>query len=134
MNRFDSIVVHHSASPRSTMIEAIRKWHTDKGWDDVGYHYVIEEDGSRKIGRRLPTTGAHAPPNNGRIGICVTGDNTQPGHEWNYSQILGLEAVITHFLAVMPWLEVVRHSDVKDTLCPGLSDEAWRGLQSGWGR
>ncbi len=47
------IVVHCAATPPSMNIGAaeIRKWHTDKGWSDIGYHYVIRRDGTQEEGR-----------------------------------------------------------------------------------
>ena len=134
MEHFESIVIHHSASPRrSTTAEDIRSWHVDdNGWDDIGYHFVIEADGSVVIGRRLPKTGAHAPPNSGRIGICITGNNTTPNSRWNMRQIYSLVSLVRHLLAVFPWIKdgekLFRHSELNDTKCPGLREEEWTSL------
>jgi N-acetylmuramoyl-L-alanine amidase len=69
------IVVHHSASPLSTTIRDIRKWHVEEnGWSDVGYHFVIESDGTVRAGRPLDRIGAHARGRNAtHIGICLVG-------------------------------------------------------------
>lgn len=128
MNHFSEIIIHHSASPRKTTINDIRGWHKAKGWSDIGYHYVIEDDGEVLVGRRLPETGAHAPPNAGRIGICVVGANTSNGDRWGPAQWAALVDLTVSLLTVFPWIGingVKRHSDTKATKCPGLSPIEW---------
>ena len=45
-SKVSKIYVHHSASPKaSTDTARIRRWHLDRGWNDIGYHWVIEHDG-----------------------------------------------------------------------------------------
>lgn len=40
MKKITKIFVHHSASDWGNANE-IRKWHKEKGWADIGYHFVI---------------------------------------------------------------------------------------------
>ena len=48
----DRLIVHHSASPRSTTLKDIRRWHVDeRGWEDVGYHFVIDGFGDHLLVR-----------------------------------------------------------------------------------
>jgi N-acetylmuramoyl-L-alanine amidase len=70
------IYVHHSASPKkSTDASRIRRWHIDRGWNDIGYHWVIEHDGKIAKGRQETTIGAHVKgKNRNSIGICVCGN------------------------------------------------------------
>jgi len=99
MNEVTEIIIHHSASPRdSTLMEDIRGWHTDAdrpngALDDIAYHYVIEGDGMVQNGRRLPIQGAHSYPNSGKVGICITGDNTQEQEQWNATQIVSAHLI-----------------------------------------
>lgn len=70
------IAIHCSATPngRPHTAEDIHRWHLDRGWDGIGYHYVIELDGTRRTGRPEYWTGAHAGGHNrGSIGICLIG-------------------------------------------------------------
>jgi N-acetylmuramoyl-L-alanine amidase len=55
--------------------QAIREYHEKhNGWRDIGYHWVIEEDGSLHMGRPEDQVGAHVGGfNEHSIGICVTG-------------------------------------------------------------
>ncbi|WP_165312529.1 N-acetylmuramoyl-L-alanine amidase [Vibrio ziniensis] len=76
------ITVHCSATPHSMDIgcSEIRRWHLQRGWQDIGYHYVIRRNGTIEQGRPLLQQGAHVTGNNkGNIGICLVGgcDNKQ---------------------------------------------------------
>lgn len=70
------IVVHCSDSdnPAHDDISVIREWHMERGWEDVGYHYLIQKSGKIQIGRSLYTVGAHVNGHNFEsIGICLSG-------------------------------------------------------------
>lgn len=74
--KITAIVIHCSDSPKATTKTAdIRRWHVqERGWSDIGYHRVIEGDGSVHQGRPDDVAGAHAEGyNSGSLGICVTG-------------------------------------------------------------
>lgn len=126
MNRIERVVVHHSASGRGTTFAAIKKWHTDpkpdgNGWSDIGYNFVITGHGKLRVGRPLPTTGAHAKGvNSTSIGICVVGDNTKNGKEWHPIQGAALVEFIDACKLLWPGIEVCGHRDVGHTECPGL--------------
>lgn len=74
---FDRIIIHCSATPagRKVSVEDIRRWHVDeRGWDDIGYHYVVGLDGTVRKGRPVKYMGAHAAGHNdGTIGVCYVG-------------------------------------------------------------
>lgn len=132
MRELRRIVVHHSASSRSTRTAAIRRWHKSKGWRDIGYHYIIEDDGSLHYGRPLGDIGAHARgANHDSIGICIVGDNTRADGHWLPIQWRTLgELVDALHLAVGP-LPVFGHREVGTTatVCPGIDpDEIRRRL------
>ncbi|MBT9175474.1 MAG: hypothetical protein DDT22_01153 [candidate division WS2 bacterium] len=88
-----NIIIHCSDSTWGSVRE-IRKWHLERGWKDIGYHFVILNgrvlprlhlsamDGSIECGRMLNETftvetdeiGSHALGYNNRsIGICLIG-------------------------------------------------------------
>lgn len=124
---FNAIVIHHSATPKSIVFEQIDSAHRARGWEGCGYHYVIETDGKVVFGRQLPLQGAHCPPNCGRIGICVTGDNTNEDESWGPSQWASLIDLVVSLLKVFPIAEsaIVRHCELRDTKCPGIPEEDW---------
>ena len=37
----NKLVVHHSASAKSTTKSDIEGWHTERGFNEIGYHMVI---------------------------------------------------------------------------------------------
>lgn len=83
MRRINKLIVHCSATPegRDVKTETIRDWHV-KGnhWNDIGYHYVIELDGSIHSGRPESVIGAHCLGQNANsIGICYVGGLTKDG-------------------------------------------------------
>ncbi len=85
-NRWKYIVIHHSASDQSTP-QGMRDWHINgRGWDELGYHFVIGngvgyQDGKIYVGKRWQKQmhGAHCKTpgnryNNHGIGICLIGN------------------------------------------------------------
>ena len=118
------IIVHHSASPNDTTVEQLRQWHLDRGFTDIGYHYIITGDGRVSGGRPDVKIGAHCLGSNlGSLGICVTGDNTKPEHAWRGPQWVQLLLLIERLKAKYPAIDsVIGHRDAPGakTLCPGL--------------
>ncbi|MEE9129297.1 MAG: N-acetylmuramoyl-L-alanine amidase [Phycisphaerales bacterium] len=124
----DRLVIHHSASPLITSFEDIVAWHTKpkpegRGWPFIGYHWVILADGSMRVGRPMNVRGAHAPPNRGRLGVCLVGNNVQDGEGWTIEQIGALRRHIDAVRLLIPDVVVSGHRDVMPaghTVCPGL--------------
>ena len=76
MRKINKIIIHCSATPvgRKVSVSTIRKWHLQRGFNDIGYHYVIHLDGKISVGRPIEKVGAHcAYENIGSIGICYVG-------------------------------------------------------------
>lgn len=76
MRKITEIIVHCSATPegQNFTVEDIDRWHKQKGWQGIGYHYVIELDGSVHKGRNEEVIGAHCLGHNTySIGVCYIG-------------------------------------------------------------
>ena len=76
MRKITEIIVHCSATPegQNFTTEDIDHWHKQKGWQGIGYHYVIELDGSVHKGRNEEVIGAHCLGHNVySIGVCYIG-------------------------------------------------------------
>lgn len=76
MRKIDEIIIHCSDSPegRNDKAEDIRRWHKQRGFNDIGYHYVIDLDGTVEQGRPIEQAGAHCTGHNrNSIGICYIG-------------------------------------------------------------
>jgi len=73
-----TVVIHCSDSPqgRGDNAKTIHLWHKERGFDGIGYHYVILEDGTVQNGRPEYWEGAHVKGHNkDTIGICLIGKN-----------------------------------------------------------
>lgn len=75
MRPINWIVIHTAAADRRGVTrDEIALWHRQRGFDGIGYHWVIEDDGSVRPGRPEVRVGAHARGlNSDSIGVCVTG-------------------------------------------------------------
>jgi len=76
MRSITLIIIHCSAVRpwQQSSAEDINNWHKDKGWNGIGYHYVVRRDGSIELGRPLEKPGAHCVGHNRySIGICYEG-------------------------------------------------------------
>lgn len=75
-SKMNTIVIHCSATKEFNNITSkeIKKWHLQRGFKDIGYHFVILLDGTIEIGRPLNQQGAHVLGHNSyTIGICYVG-------------------------------------------------------------
>jgi len=111
MPSWTGIVIHHSDTLSGT-VESIRRYHIEvKGWDDIGYHYVIYLDGSVNYGRLLNKVGAHAyGRNRTHIGICLIGKQT-----FTNAQFLSVRTLCHQLLDRFPIKTIERHHEE----CPG---------------
>ena len=76
MRKINKIILHCTATPegREHDVADIRRWHLKRGFNDIGYHYLIHIDGTVEEGRPLNKQGAHCSgQNRGSIGICYIG-------------------------------------------------------------
>ncbi len=129
-NNWQWIVIHHSATPSGCATQFDRS-HRQKGWDELGYHFVIgngtgSRDGQIEVGSRWPKQkhGAHAKTPDNRyndygIGICIVGDFDvdRPSP----AQVRAVAKLVSHLMQTyhIPANHVVGHCDVKPTDCPG---------------
>jgi hypothetical protein len=78
------LIVHCSAvrPGQRSSAKDIDRWHRDKGWNGIGYHYVVRRDGSMEPGRPIEEVGAHCVGHNSHsIGICYEGGLDEHGEE-----------------------------------------------------
>jgi N-acetyl-anhydromuramyl-L-alanine amidase AmpD len=131
------IVVHHSATSAGDS-QGIDAYHHDsKGWDGIGYHFVIGNGDPMPIGRieatfrwRTQRHGAHAGPkpeqrpyNQEGIGICVIGDYTsQEVDPFVMQRLSELCALLIERVPTLSVEGIIAHRDLKDTECPGTID------------
>jgi N-acetylmuramoyl-L-alanine amidase len=130
----DYIVIHCAATKEDQDIgvDEIRRWHRQRGWLDVGYHYVIRRDGTLEIGRPNDVPGAHARGfNHVSIGICLVGgvesDGKTPESNFTHAQWRTLEAVVKDQKKMHPDAKVLGHRDLPNVnkACPSFDAPAW---------
>ena len=116
------IVVHHSKSG-DISATTIGRWHTERGWSKIGYHFVIRQSGLVEQGRNLNEQGAHTKGRNKtHIGICLTGcfdSLIYPEMDWprkpSEEQLSSLKNLL---ITLTKWFDIhkiERHDDA----CPG---------------
>lgn len=75
MRKIKYHIIHCSDSNFGDVKE-IRKWHLARGFKDVGYHFIIRQDGEIEMGRAIHEIGAHCKGYNTQsIGTCLIGKN-----------------------------------------------------------
>lgn len=82
MRIINEIIIHCSATPegKDYTVEQIKQWHKQRGFSDIGYHYVIYRDGSIHSGRPIERIGAHCLKHNAHsIGVCYIGGVAKDG-------------------------------------------------------
>lgn len=82
MRNIDEIIVHCTATragQRFTVVD-VRKWHLERGFNDIGYHFLVLLDGTIQSGRPIDKTGAHCKGHNqNSIGVCYVGGLDKDG-------------------------------------------------------
>lgn len=135
MRQITALVVHCSATPAGKPFRAadIDRWHREKGWDGIGYHFVIPLDGSIEQGRPLDEPGAHVEGHNKTtIGICLIGGVDafgKPAETFNIEQYAALELLLRGLRARWPTAEILGHRDFPGVrkACPSFDVRAWCG-------
>jgi hypothetical protein len=126
-------VIHHTVNGNDysvaqvpSMLRSIQAYHQNtRGWDDIGYNFVIDRFGTLWQGRagdmRTAVIGAHASNNNwGSVGVAFLGDATgsvTSAALTSYGRLIGWKLFLG---GVRPSsTNVVGHRDVGQTACPG---------------
>jgi hypothetical protein len=128
----DHLVLHHTAfaasgiGGRTLAAEArhmrqIQRWHLDRGWATVGYHFVVSPSGRIFAGRPVDRLGAHVLGHNaGTVGICLMGnfERERP----TPAALAALEHVRTQLVPGGDAVELLGHREHRGhetTACPG---------------
>ncbi len=125
MRIINEIIIHCSATPegKDYTVEQIKQWHKQRGFSDIGYHYVIYRDGSIHSGRPIERIGAHCLKHNAHsIGICYIGgvakDGKTPKDTRTDAQKESLIKLIKELKAKYPNVTVHGHKEYANKACP----------------
>ena len=128
MRKINKLIVHCSATPegKDVKTETIRDWHVNGNhWTDIGYHYVIELDGSVHKGRDENVIGAHCSGQNANsIGICYVGgvakDGKTPKDTRTDAQKYSLLELLKELKAKYPNATIHGHREFAAKACPSF--------------
>lgn len=130
------IILHYTATPPGRDVDAdtIRGWHLDKGWSDIGYHFVVKLDGTIEQGRALHLMGAHTKgQNHDSVGIAYVGGLDEDGHDtMTLEQDISVRRLIMALRTLYGYdLTLHGHNEFKGTLCPGFEVNTRYGKKEG---
>ena len=142
MREIKKIVIHCSDSDWGTAKD-IDAWHKERGWDGIGYHFVItngvqrsmykyraKDDGILQRGRDVEKTGAHVKGHNSdSIGVCLIGR-----HHFTGKQLYDTLPTLIRALMVSYHLtpeDVYGHNQFDpDKTCPSFDVKWFREMLS----
>lgn len=111
----------------------IDRWHRQRGFLRIGYHFVIKRSGLVQRDpdcRPLTQPGAHVEGYNDKsIGICMVGgrgDNDKPEANFTIEQYAALAETLQGLLKKFPKAEIVGHRELnRMKTCPNFDVKKW---------
>ena len=129
--KIDRVFLHCSASsrPEHGNIATIRKWHQQRGWSDIGYHFFIPFHGELQVGRDLEKTpAAQKGHNTGTIAICLHGLHK---HDFTFNQFETLQKLCQFINKIYNGnITFHGHCEVSAKACPVFDYKAVLNLNS----
>ena len=142
MRHINEVIIHCTATrpewmadqPGGAKRDEIRRWHLDRGWNDIGYHDLIDRDGSILVGRPINVTGAHCKGHNtGSIGVSMLGghgssENDDFEENFTAEQDAALRKYIEDRKLTFPSItKISGHNEYAAKACPGFRVSEWIG-------
>ena len=131
MRELREIIVHCSFTrpDQDIGVQEIRRWHLERGFNDIGYHYVIRKNGRLEIGRDIRKPGAHTKGHNDfSIGICLIGGmgwDSEALDDYSEEQLLTLRHTINALMTIGN-LKLSGHRDYTNRkTCPNFNVREW---------
>lgn len=131
MRKITEIIVHSTATPKGMRATAkdIDRWHRRRGFDRIGYHYIIGHSGLIEKGRQDFEVGAHCKGRNAEsIGIAYVGglnEDKQSADTRTIAQKQSLMILIKQLLKQYPTIKKISgHRDYCNTACPSFDATA----------
>ena len=126
----DEIIVHCSATAegKDFTVADIKKWHLQRGFSDIGYHWVVYRDGTIVSGRPESTSGAHCTGHNSiSIGVCYIGgcasDGKTPKDTRTDAQKDSLIKLLRELKKRYPKTKIYPHYKFANKACPSFNAE-----------
>lgn len=132
------IVIHCLQTPvqREDSAEDVHQWHLDKGWNGIGYHYVIQSNGDLQIGRSVDKNGAHTLQHNkDSLAVAIAGGMDWEGNivenSFTKDTLIVLSDMIEKLMCMYPDVPIYGHRELdKNRECPCMDiPEFIKGLK-----
>ena len=127
MREINKIIIHCSATRegQDVSVDTIRRWHVvERGWSDIGYHYVIGLDGSIEKGRLNNVQGAHTKGHNkNSLGICYIGGcdkDMNPKDTRTDEQKRSFLILLEGLKSIYPKAKIHGHNEFSSKACPSF--------------
>lgn len=126
MREIKRIILHCTATQESlpVSVDEIRQWHLKRGWDDIGYHYVIQRDGQIELGRPVADQGAHVKGENvDSVGVAYVGgltDNGEVADTMTSHQDMSFMMLVNSLRVVFGHLSLHGHNEFSIKACPSF--------------
>lgn len=124
MRSISEIIIHCSATPagRPVTVADITAWHRARGFNTIGYHYLVLLDGTVAAGRPESVIGAHCLGHNDRsIGVCYVGGldaHGKPADTRTPQQRKALRDLVAELRRRFPGATVHGHREFAAKACP----------------
>ena len=125
--KITEIIVHCTATQegKNFTVSDITRWHKQRGFSTIGYHYVIYLDGTRHLGRNVNISGAHCENHNSHsIGVCYVGglasDGKTPKDTRTNAQKTALLALLRELRRIYPMARIYGHRNFANKACPSF--------------
>lgn len=133
MRTINEIIIHCTATPeeRKVSVANITKWHKERGFKTIGYHFVIHLDGKVEIGRPIEQAGAHCLAHNeDSIGICYVGGTDIKGNAKDTrtnAQKQALKMLVQNLMRQykLTAKQVHGHNEFAKKACPSFNVQEW---------
>lgn len=128
--QISEIIIHCTATPagRDLHVADITRYHRERGFETIGYHYLVTLDGAIEQGRPTEYIGAHCLGHNDcSIGVVyvggVTGDMT-PADTRTDAQRRALVKLVAELRHRYPHATVHGHREFAAKACPCFDAKA----------
>lgn len=128
--KVEAIIVHCTATAAGRPFTAadVDVWHKARGWQGIGYHYLVRLDGTIERGRPETRQGAHCAAsgmNRRSLGVCYVGgvdDQGRPADTRTPEQRAALLRLLSELKSRYPAALIRGHRDYdRGKACPSFN-------------
>lgn len=134
MRTIKEIIIHCTATPqgREVAVATIDKWHRERGFKSIGYHFIVHLDGKVEVGRPIEQAGAHCLAHNeNSIGICYVGGTDAKGNAKDTrtnAQKQAMKMLVQNLMKQykLTAQQIHGHNEFANKACPSFDVQAWK--------